>query len=183
MMSMISEMDPKVTLAAIFFVFASLYSRKLIVVAACASIIYIYFTKPSRSVATTESLAEADVELMGLLARLKTSTEGIPYDYDSIHSKIMSFLEEYMYCFSSPIESRFNFDKLVLKRKEIVNDIFTLHVQGVEVPKPTIDGLSSCLFKYINALSLKYDYESVISSQASSTYPVALNSYSARDVF
>ena len=175
--------SPIIILIAIFFVFASLYSTKIMIVVACIAVVYmVWFASPERHVVSVNRFVAADTQLVQILANMKESMQKVPFDYEMIRDKSLLFLEEYMMCFADPYEATLNFERLVSARKNIVNDVLTLDVAGTEVPKATVDALSASLLKYVNALVLKYDFDSGAGA-AGANAPYAKNMYGATDVF
>ena len=151
------------------FLFATLYSKPLLLVIASVFIVYlVWFSKPKQTAATIKKFLDTDRELIQTLKNLKISLEKYPFDYEAIEQLVEEFLQEYMLCFDDVNVNRVNFNRVVDLRREILNHASLLSFQK-PVPSPTFDSLSNNLWKYVSILIKKWDIEY--------SYPIPSNSY------
>jgi len=152
--------------------------------AAVAALLYLYFEskgkgsgKASDALATSNVLAvdrfiEADLQLTSATSILKSSTMYNPFEFYHIDKSIKKFIKTYIDCFTSSDTATVNalFSDLTMTRREILNRIVELDIE-----EHIVHDFQQVLWKYINALILKYDLNY--------QYPIARNEYDALDVY
>jgi hypothetical protein len=153
------------------FLFATLYSKPLLLVIASLFIVYmVWFSRPNKTAASVKTFLDTDDELIQTLKNLKISLVKYPFDYEDIEELVHEFLQEYMLCFDDVNVNRVNFNRVVDLRREILNHASLLSFQK-SVPLPTFSSLSANLWKYVSILIKKWDIEY--------SYPIPSNSYSS----
>lgn len=167
---------------AIFTILYTLFGQRIILLAACLSIVYMIWstTFASNANASTEKAANAatekasnvdhflraDQQLVDALHQLQLESTAAPFDYIKIHDRLIEFLHVYLDSFVDQSIVHSNFQVLIDKRQDILTLIASLdQFSNVPISQEVVDAFEQGTWKYINALMKKYDIDDV--------YPVA----------
>lgn len=161
-----------IILAAIVAVLYKSYGKTIFWIAAIVAAIYIFWIqghkekkellKKEESVMT---FMKADKEMLNLI-------KSLPLESKELSEKIYHFYDLYLECFTT---SPSKFDILTDTRRDILNHLSTSIIkEDIVIPDHIIIGFSDCLWKYIKAISRKYDLQFA--------YPIAYNTMDPRDL-
>ena len=173
---------------AIFTILYTLFGQRIILLAACLSIVYMIWSTTNASTekasnakasnatnaanaananaANVDHFLKADKQLVDALHQLQLESTAAPFDYIKIHDRLIEFLQVYLDSFVDQSIVHSNFQVLIDKRQDILTLIASLdQFSNVPISQEVVDAFEQGTWKYINALMKKYDIDDV--------YPVA----------
>lgn len=122
-----------------------------------------------------EYFIQSDTQLMSFIKNISFLQVKDKWAYKKTIDDLHRFLEHYISFFRNGVLNNQDFQTFIDIRRNILNDLSLLVVSDIEIPSSYIDQIADCTWKYIYAISTKYDI--------SINQPLAFNTFHGQDLY